>query len=228
LGSSSNYRTTFSKFIIGMKYSVKENKIVLIVAVVLGLYDFFTIPFNSFLIACVFSTALYCLTKSLFSVAFVFFIPQLIRLSNIILGRNEGLQNPSATVEAPIIKNPPSTQQINTLIQQIKNKYEAAKNENFTNKEESDENEEKDDTIEGNASYPEFMREGFMGTNLENNSRIEMVPEEEIPVVGTVEKNPRANNVVESYDDVSINTALERDSTKKLSSSNVKSVDMTM
>ena len=209
-----------------MKYSMKENKIVLIVAVMLGLYDFFTIPFNSFLIACVFSIALYCLTKSLFSVAFIFFIPQLILLLNFVLRRNEGLQNPSATPEAPIIKNIPTASDINTTIQQIRNKYSAAKNEKFTNKEDDEENEE--NTIEGNATYPEFMREGFMGTNVENSNRIETYAEEDIPVVGTVEKNPRANNVVESYDDVSVNTALQRNTTQKLSSSSMKSVDMTM
>jgi hypothetical protein len=229
-----------------MAYSLKENQIVLSVAVVLGLYDFFTLPFNSFLISCIFAGSLFFITKSVFIIAFVFFIPQIIRISNMLLGRNENMTDLPTNVT--------------NRIKSMKSKYDSGENLNpetptkeyFTNAEEISQrnidirnkntvakvNEVSGVVdidmpsgtypIEGNPSYPNFMNEGFMGTNINMNNRIETIPEEEISAVGTVDKNPRANNVVESYDDESVNTALARNSNTNFDSSNMKSVDMTM
>ena len=229
-----------------MAYSLKENQIVLSVAVVLGLYDFFTLPFNSFLISCVFAGTLFFITKSLFIVAFVFFIPQIIRTSNVLLGHNENMTDLPANVSNRIKSmkakydsgenlNPETpTKEYFTNVEEISQRNIDIRNKNTLEKvnEVSGivdiEMPSETYTIEGNPSYPDFMREGFMGTNINMNHRIETVPEEEISAVGTVDKNPRANNVVEGYDDESVNTALARNSNTKFDSSNMKSVDMTM
>jgi hypothetical protein len=229
-----------------MTYSLKENQIVLAVAVVLGLYDFFTLPFNSFLVSCIFAGSLYYITKSTFIVAFVFFIPQLIHISNRILYNNEGMTN--------------SPNEITDRIKSMNNKFSRGENLNpetptkeyFTDAKEISErvsglrarnsSSKVDEVsglvdismpsgtypIEGNPSYPGFMREGFMGTNINTNNRIETVSEEEIKPVGTIESNLRPNNVIESYDDESLKTALARNSSANLGPSNMKSVDMTM
>jgi hypothetical protein len=229
-----------------MTYSLKENQIVLAVAVVLGLYDFFTLPFNSFLVSCIFAGSLYYITKSTFIVAFVFFIPQLIHISNRILYNNEGMTN--------------SPNEITDRIKSMNNKFSRGENLNpetptkeyFTDAKEISErvsglrarnsSSKVDEVsglvdismpsgtypIEGNPSYPGFMREEFMGTNINTNNRIETVSEEEIKPVGTIESNLRPNNVIESYDDESLKTALARNSSANLGPSNMKSVDMTM
>jgi hypothetical protein len=229
-----------------MAYSLKENQIVLAVAVVLALYDFFTLPFNSFLISCIFAASLYYITKSTFIVAFVFFIPQLIHISNKILYNNEGMTN--------------TPNEITQRIKSMNNKFSRGENLNpetptkeyFTDAKEISERvtglrtknalPKVDEVsglvdismpsgtypIEGNPSYPGFMREEFMGTNVNTNNRIETVSEEEIKPVGTIESNLRPNNVIESYDDESLKTALARNSSANLGPSNMKSVDMTM
>ena len=229
-----------------MAYSLKENQIVLSIAVALALYDFFSLPFASFLVSCVFAATLFFITKSIFIVAFIFFIPQIIRISNVLLGHKEKMTDLPTNVA--------------NRIKSMKAKYDSGENlnpetptkENFTNAQEVSQrnidirnknnlakvNEVSgvvDVTmpsgtypIEGNPSYPNFMSEGFMGTNINTNNRIETIPEEEISAVGTMENNPRANNVVESYDDESVNAALARNSNTKFASSNMKSVDMTM
>jgi hypothetical protein len=228
-----------------MAYSLKENQIVLAVAVVLALYDFFTLPFNSFLVSCIFAATLYYITKSVFIIAFVFFIPQLIHISNKVIGNSEGMTN--------------SPKEVSERIRSMTSKYSRGENLNpetptkeyFTNATEVSQRVSelkkhavpKTETvsgvvdismpsgtypIEGNPSYPGFMREGFMGTNVNTMNRIETVPEEEVPPVGTIDKNPRANNVVEPFDDESVNTALIRNSSTNLAPSNMKSVNMTM
>lgn len=229
-----------------MKYSVKENQIVLSVAAVLALYDFFTLPFHSFFVASVFAFVLYYISKSVFIVAFVYFVPQLIQITNVVLGKKEGMTD--------------STKNITERIKTMKSKYSQGENLNpetptkeyFVDaKEVSERNidlrkknklpqvEEVlgvvDITmpsgtypIQGEPSYPGFMKEGFMGTELNAPERIETVAEESVKPVGTFETNPRPSNVVEAYDDESINTALTRNVNSSLSPSNMKSVDMTM
>lgn len=229
-----------------MKYSLKENQIILAVTVALGLYDFFTIPFNSFLVASIFALVLYYITKSLFIVAFIYFIPQLIHISNKILKCDEGMANSQEEVtdriksmtnkynrgenlnpETPTKEYFTDANEVSQRVSDIRNKNALPKVSEVSGLVDTDVPSETY-PIEGNPSYPGFMREGFMGTNLSNNNRIETVPEEEIPANGTVETPMRANSVIEPYDDLSLNTALARNSSSKLSLGDMKSVDMTM
>lgn len=209
-----------------MAYSLKENQILLGITVILGLYDFVTLPFKSFLITCICATVLYITTQSMFILAFIFCIPQLIHLSNTLIHGKEGMTNSQKDI----------TQRIESMNRKFN--HETPTQETFTNATEVSERvsqlkkhgvpNSNTDTIEGNFSQSGFMREEFMGTQLHAKNRIETVPEEDIPVIGTVEKNPRPNHVVEPFDDESVNTALLRNASRNPVSSNMKSVDMTM
>lgn len=229
-----------------MRYSLKENQIILAVAVVLGLYDFFTIPFNSFLVASIFAVTLYYLTNSVFIIAFVYFIPQLIHISNKVLGHSEGMVNSQSEVtdriksmtnkynrgenlnpETPTKEYFTDAKEVSQRVSDIRNKNALPKVGEVSGLVDIEVPSE-EYPIEGNPSYPGFMREGFMGTTLNSSNRIETVPEEDIPANGTVEKPMRANSVIEPYDDLSLDTALARTSSSKLSLANMKSVDMTM
>ena len=231
-----------------MRYSLKENQIILAVAAVMGLYDFFSIPFNSFLLASIFALVLYYLTKSPFIVAFVYFIPQLIHISNIVLGR-EGMVGSQSEVtdriksmtnkysrgenlnpETPTKEYFTDAKEVSQRVADLSNKNALPKVKEVSGLVDID-MPSGTYPIEGNPSYPGFMREGFMGTNVNNSTRIETMPEEEIPAMGTVETPMRASNVIEPFDDLSINTALARgnnSSSMNLSPANMKSVDMTM
>ena len=225
---------------------MKENQIIMIVTAVLALYDFFSVPFSSFLVTCVFALVIYYLTNSMFLLAFVFFVPQVIKMTNTILGRKENmtdtpkeiserLQNISKKFSRGVNLNPETpTKEYFTDAKEVSQRNIEIRNKNILPH--VKEVEGVVDTsmpsgvypIEGDPSYPNFMKEGFMGTNINASNRIETVPEETVPAVGTVEATVRANNVIEPYDDVSVNTALAKNSSNIPISSNMKSVDMTM
>jgi len=224
--------------------ALKENQVVLLVATVLALYDFFTVPFNSFLVTSVFAAVIYYLTNSTLLIAFVYFIPQIIRISNILMGK-ESFTNPQEQIterlkhmdgkfkstQGPNL-NPetPTVEYFNDAIE-ISKRNEELRNKNALPpvKEVSGiiDPSLPSETypIEGTPSYPNFMKESFIGVPSNTNTRIQTVPEEELPAVGTMENELKPTATVEPFDDESVNTALQRNANNSaLHSSNIKSV----
>ena len=228
-----------------MKLALKDNQVVLLLATVLALYDFFTVPFYSFLVTCVFAIAIYYLTRSTFLVAFVYFIPQIIRLSNILIGNKDAFTNPQEEITDRLKRmsskynsslgpnlNPetPTVEYFNDAKEVAKRNEDLRKNNALPPVKEV--SGIVDATmgsgnypIEGLPSYPNFMKESFVGAPSTTNARIQTVPEEDIPAVGTVKNAPKPTAAVEGFDDESINTALQRNANSSaLRSSNIKSV----
>jgi hypothetical protein len=228
-----------------MKLSLKDNQVVLLTASVLALYDFFTIPLYSFIITSIFAAVIYNLTKSTFLIAFVYFIPQIVRITNILLGNTESFtssQNDitnrikhmsskhSASLGPNLNPETPTVEYFNDA------KEVAKRNEELRNKNALPQVKEVSgiiDTtmpsgiypIEGTPSYPNFMKESFIGAPSTTNTRIQTVPEEEVPAVGTFKNSLKPTAAVEGFDDESVNTALQRNANSSaLRSSNIKSV----
>jgi len=220
-----------------MKISLKEDKIVLVVASVLALYNFFNIPFYSFLVTTIFAGVIYYLTGSTFLVVFVYTIPQIIKLSNTLLSNNSVVRDNFTNVDN--ITNFIKTQQ-------------EKKTEGFNNLKEVSERVEKlkattmekIDTpsglvdpslpsgvypIEGTPSYPNFMKT-TKGVAVNTNTRIQTINESDMPVGDLVDRNPKQNPYIATYDDLSIDTALARttNNNSMINGSTMKSVDMTM
>jgi hypothetical protein len=230
-----------------MKFSPKENNILFVLAVVFGLYDFFSIPFNSFLITLVFAVVLYGFTKSPFFIAFVFLVPQFIKLINMLLGIREKMTD--------------TPQNISSRLNSIKGKYSQGVNLNpetptkeyFQDaKSVSDRVEKvmKDNAIkkpsevsglvdisqpsgvypiEGTPSYPNFMETTMGGVEVNENTRIPTIAESSIPALGTIQHNVLDRPYISTYDDISVSTALKRTTNDipLLTASNLKGDDMT-
>jgi len=230
-----------------MKFSAKENSILFVLAAVIALYDFFNIPFNSFLITTVFAIALYGFTKSPFFIAFIFLVPQFIKVINMLLGVREKMTD--------------TPQNISSRLNSIKGKYSQGVNLNpetptkeyFQDaKSVSDrvENVMKNNAIkkpsevsgivdisqpsgvypiEGTPSYPNFMEATMGGVEINENTRIPTVPENSIPAVGTIQNNLLDRPYISTYDDISVSLALKRttNDVPLLTASNLKSDDMT-
>ena len=217
-----------------MKFSSKEEQILLGVAVIVGLYDYFTIPFSSLLVALFFAIVLYVLTDSTFLVALVLIIPQFIKMINMVIGPKEGLSNPT---------------NVNKLITSMTSKYSQGHNdemgiEGYQNALEISSRVENlmknvqpkaevsgiiDDSpptgvypIEGNPSYPKFNEE-TMGTSIDSHTGIYTASEGSVPVTGTVESNPKQNPYVPNFDTIGLSAALAR-SSGATNASNIKAV----
>jgi len=227
-----------------MKLALKENQVVLLVATVLGLYDFFTISFNSFLITSVFAAVIYYLTNAVFLIAFVYFIPQIIRISNVVLNKEsfknpqeliterinhanakfKAAQGPNLNPETPTLEYFNDAKEISKRNEDLRNKNALAPVKEVSGIVDID-MPSGTYPIEGTPSYPNFMKESFIGVPSNTNTRIPTVPEEELPAIGTMENQLKSTAAVESYDDESINTALQRNANNSaLHSSNIKSV----
>jgi hypothetical protein len=215
---------------------MKQNQVLLIVTVVLGLVDFFSIPFYSLLVTVVFGIVLFALTKSLFLLALVFMTPLLIQLANKLLGVKQGFANPT---------------EISNRLKDIKSKYSQGENLNpetptkaqpfvdeyFTDLLEVSKRVEDinakhkqpkvksvsaivDTTlptgplVQGLNATPAFMEQfENLGTNIETNTRIYTPSETSVPVAGTVDQYPVQHPAIEKLDTDGVNTALMRTTT---------------
>ena len=213
-----------------MKFTLKEEKTLMIIASVVGLYDFFSIPFNSFLITLSFAGLFFFFTQSPFFVALVFLVPQFIRMLNFMMGKKENFKNAN---------------EISNRIQTMKTNY---KQEAFTNPLEISnrvENMKKNqglpkvnniaglvnsdvDTIVGNQTVPLFMEQfENIGTNVSQNTRIFTPSESSVPAVGTLNNFPRNAVANSTVDSESVNTALAKNTNNNsITSSNLKSVEI--
>ena len=208
-----------------MKLPIKEAQILNILIVLFAGYDFFSLPFNSFLITLVSAIIIYALTKSPILVGSVLLAPQFIRLMNtVILGKKESF----------IPTNPTE------VIDNVKR----MKTESFTDlKEVSDrvvkitkENKlpdvEKvsgvvDETIMPTVDSIAFLEQFENRTDLTENTRIMTMNETSFPREETTERNTRSVANVEGFDTQTVNTALvnSMNSTKPLSS-NIDSLEV--
>jgi len=225
--------------------ALKENQVVLLVATVLGLYDFFTVSFNSFLITSLFALVIYYITSSVFLIAFVYFIPQIIRISNLLMGNTDAFTNPQEQITERLkhmdskfkSAQGPNLNPETPTVEYFNDAKEISKrNEDLRNKNALPPVKEVSGIIdpslpsgvypiEGTPSYPNFMKESFIGVPSNTNTRIQTVPEEEVPVVGTMENQLKQTSTVEPFDDESVNTALQRNpNNSSLAPSNIRSV----
>ena len=210
-----------------MKPSITETQVVNLLMVGFALFDFFTLPFNSFIITLVFAFVLYGITKSQVMLVSVLTIPQLIRFVN-------GVMNGKKETFIPN-----NAQEVVDNVKKMKEKKES-----FANLKEVSERvikmkevpqakvEQISGLVDTDAIMPSldsisFLEQFENRTNLNENTRINTIPENAVPAVGTIEKNTRQIAAVEPFDEQSLNTALVRSmNTMKPISSNIESVEM--
>ena len=86
-----------------MKLTTLEFKILMFVAPLIGVYDFFTLTLQTLIITAICTAGTFLLSKSLFLVTLVLLVPQFLRFVNIFTGVKETMGNPdeiSQRVEA--------------------------------------------------------------------------------------------------------------------------------
>ena len=232
-----------------MKFHSKEEKILLVVTVILGLVDFFTIPFYSLLVTLVFGIILYFLTNSMFLIALVLLTPQLIQGINKIFGIKQGFTvNPTeiATRVGDMSKKYAASKGVN-LNPETPTKSQPFVDEYFTDLLEISKRVEninkptpkvKDvsavvDTtlptrslmVQGTNGTPAFMEQfENLGTDIQTNTRIFTPNEPSVPATGTVENYPIQHPAIDKIDTDGINTALMRTTTNN--STTMKGLDM--
>uniref|UniRef100_A0A6C0D6Y6 Uncharacterized protein n=1 Tax=viral metagenome TaxID=1070528 RepID=A0A6C0D6Y6_9ZZZZ len=215
-----------------MKFTSKEDNVLVVIGSTVALYDFFTIPFNSFLITTTFAGLLFYLTRSPFIVTFVYIVPQFINILNYLMGnssKKEKFMNVNPTEISARIQKMKSgyKQEPFTNLTEVSNRVQAIKKEHVLPrvKEVSG---VVDEPVLGNASIPTFMAEfENLGMNVETNTRIYTPTESSVPASGTQNNFPRNNIHVPVIDDISINTALAKTTTNNsTNSSNLKSVEI--
>ena len=230
-----------------MKFSAKETNILFIMAAVIGLYDFFSIPFNSFLVTSIFAIVFFAFTKSPFFVAFIYLVPQFIKLINMMMGVKEKMtdtpQNISSRLSSIKSKynqgtnlNPetPTKEYFQDAVS-VSNRVEKVMKDNAIRKP-SEVSGVVDISqpsgvypIEGTPSYPNFMEATMGGVELNQNTRIPTVPESSVPAIGSIQNKIIDRPYISTYDDISVSTALKRttNDVPLLTASNLKSDDMT-
>jgi len=211
-----------------MKFTRKEDNILLIIAATVALYDFFTLPFNTFLITIAFAGILFYLTKSHFLLALIFIIPQFINLVNSVMGNKKekfsNITEISKRIQEMRKKEKfTNLNEISNRVISLKKEYNEPKVDNISGVVNNDL-----EPIVGNPSLPDFMREfEELGTNIQVNSRIHTPSEYSIPASGTRNNFPRSNIHVSVIDDVSIDTALSNTTANgSTEPSNLKSVEI--
>lgn len=239
-----------------MKFSTQETKILFVLSAIIGIYDFFNIPFNSFLITSVFACLLYGFTKSPYFIAFVYLVPQFIKFINFLLGKKEKFQDANAIsnrlqTNFKLNKNGIPTTQYNNGVNlnpetPTKEYFQDANSVSQRVEKIMKDNSIKKPSnvsglvdisqttgvypIEGTPSYPNFMEATakISGSDLNTNTRINTVPESSVPVIGTIENKMMDRPYIATYDDISVSTALKRTTNDNplLYASNLKSVDM--
>lgn len=232
-----------------MKLTTLEFKILMFVAPLIGLYDFFTLTLQTLIITSVCTVATFLFSKSLFLVTLVLLVPQFLRFVNIFTGVKETMGNPDEISQRVEALKKKYSQGVNLNPETMTNMNKV--NEKFTNaldiSARVEELKKKGlpkvqkvsgivDTampseiypIQGNPSYPNFMEE-TMGTALNSNTNIHTTNENSIPAVGTMNSYPKESSYM-TYDDVSISSALARTLTNPsgFNGSTIKSVETSM
>jgi hypothetical protein len=211
-----------------MKLPVKEVQILNFLTVAVALYDYFTIPFNSFLITLLLGIVFYCFTKSQVLFVCVLLAPQFIRFVNgVILGKKEMFMvtNPQEVVENLKKMKKPSESFVN--LKEVSERVVNLKNESKVPPVEKLSALVDSTPIMPSVDSIAFLEQFENRTDLTENTRIMTIPENAVPAVGTVERNARAMAAVEAFDAQAVNTALVRSTnTGKPVSSELESVEV--
>lgn len=211
-----------------MKPSLSEEQVLNLLMVGVAVYDYFTIPFNSFLITLVVGFVLYGLTKSQVMFICVLIAPQLIRFINtIILGKKESFMttNPQEVVEN--LKKMKKTDESFTDLKEVSNRVVKLKEDSKVPKVEKISG-----LVDPTGVMPlqepiAFLEQFENRTDVNENTRIMTMPEGAVPAVGTIENNTRPVATVEAFDSEALNNALVRSmNTNKPTSSNLDSVEV--
>lgn len=206
-----------------MKYRLDEDKLVLIITSLIGLYDFMYLPIKTFLTTLVFAGVIYFITKELFFVAIVLLAPNFIVMINRLLGKKEGFNN-AKEVSDRIQSIKRKETFVNPIevakrIEETKGKHQVPKVENV-------ELSDQEHIVSGLDQAPAFMGED-LGVPVSVNGRIQTRTEDAVPKVGTIEKNPLENPYVRNFDDESIGVALSRTTNNNaVNASNVDGVEI--
>jgi len=192
-----------------------------------AIFDFFTLPFNSFIITLVFAIVLYGFTKSQVMFVSVLTIPQLIRLVNgIMSGKKESFMPNNALEVVDNLKKMKEKKESFVDLKEVSDRVVKMKEVPQAKVEQISGLVDKDAVMPSLESIS-FLEQFENRTNLNENVRINTIPESAVPAVGTMEKNTRPVAAVEPFDDQSLNTALVRSmNTMKPTSSNIESVEM--
>jgi hypothetical protein len=234
-----------------MKFQPKEKEILLVITAVLGLVDFFTLPFYSVLVTAVFAIVLYSLTESLFLLALVFLSPILISLVNKLLGIKDGFMNANVNPNeiadrlSKMKKNYSQGENLNpetpTKPQPFVDEYftdllevsKRVENINNNNKQPkiNDVSAIVDRTLpigpmyQGLTGTPAFMEQfENLGTDVHTNTRIYTPNESSVPAMETLEQYPILHPAMNKLDTDSVNTALMRTTTSN--NTTFKGIDM--
>jgi hypothetical protein len=211
-----------------MKLPVKEVQILNFLTVAVALYDYFTIPFNSFLITLLLGIVFYCFTKSQVLFVCVLLAPQFIRFVNgVILGKKEMFMvtNPQEVVENLKKMKKPNESFVN--LKEVSERVVNLKNESKVPPVEKLSALVDSTPIMPSVDSIAFLEQFENRTDLTENTRIMTIPENAVPAVGTVERNARAMAAVEAFDAQAVNTALVRSTnTGKPVSSELESVEV--
>ena len=210
-----------------MKLPVKEVQILNFLSVAVTLYNFFTLPFNSFIISLIIAIAFYLFTKSQVLFVSLIIVPQFLRFVNgLISGKKENFMTatPQEVVEnLKKMKKPTepfvNLKEVSDRVINLKKDSKVPPVEKLSAL--------VDASIMPTVDSIAFLEQFENRTDLNENTRIMTIPENAVPSVGTVEKNARAMVAVEPFDAEAVNTALvPSTNTKKPISSELESIEV--
>jgi len=210
-----------------MKSIINEGQVVNLLMVGFTLFDFFTLPFNSFIITLVFALVLYGVTKSQVMLVSVLTIPQLIRFVNSIMnGKKESFMPTNAQEVVENVRKMKEKKESFVDLKEVSDRVIKMKEVPQAKVEQISGLVDKDAVMPSLDSIS-FLEQFENRTNLNENVRINTIPESAVPAVGTMENNTRPVSTVEPFDDQSLNTALVRSmNNMKPTSSNIESIEM--
>jgi hypothetical protein len=192
---------------------MKSSQIEILFVVLIAGYDLISLPFNSFIITLIIAILSYVYTKSNLFVASVFVVPQIIRLMNSLIPKNESFVPKNAEEVINTVKKFKENSNIESfvpknaeeVINTVKKFKENSNTESFI-----PDNEEEDDELEGTVESLKFLEQFDNLTDINENQRINTVNETAIPAMPTIINKNRPTAAIEPYDNRSINTALLR------------------
>jgi len=192
---------------------MKSSQIEILFVVLIVGYDLISLPFNTFIITLVVATLCYAYTKSLLFFASVFVVPQIIRLMNSLVPKNESFVPKNAEEVINSVKKFKETSNTESFVpknaEEVINSLKKLKENSNTESFVSD-GEEEDDELEGTVDSLKFLEQFENLSEINENQRIHTVNETAIPAMPTIINKNRPTAAIEPYDNRSINTALLR------------------
>jgi len=197
-----------------MKLRFSEDKIILIITSLLALYDIIYLPYKTLLTTLVFAFVIYMLTNEIFFVALVLLVPNFIILINKLFGNKEKFTTIKEISDR--IKSIKKEPFVGAL--EVAERVKSIKEGKLSNNEVAD--------LSNLEKLPSFMNED-VGVDLNENTRIKTDVETSVPKIGTTEKNPIENPIINNYDSESIDVALSKTTNNNaINPGNLNSIDV--